>query len=57
VNSACPQSSSAGVRSPVPGLAIRCPGDITNEKLDILRNADAVYIDQIRKAGLYGQIW
>src|SRR6266478_873031 len=42
---------------PGPGLAIRCPGDITKEKLDILRNADAVYIDQIRKAGLYDQIW
>ncbi|HEX3115522.1 MAG TPA: glutamine-hydrolyzing GMP synthase [Bradyrhizobium sp.] len=42
---------------PGPGLAIRCPGDITAEKLEILRNADAVYIDQIRKAGLYDQIW
>src|SRR5947199_4282271 len=42
---------------PGPGLAIRCPGEITAEKLDILRNADAVYIDQIRKAGLYDQIW
>ena len=42
---------------PGPGLAIRCPGDITSEKLDILRNADAVYIDQIRKAGLYDKIW
>ena len=42
---------------PGPGLAIRCPGDITREKLDILRNADAVYIDAIRKAGLYDQIW
>jgi GMP synthase (glutamine-hydrolysing) len=42
---------------PGPGLAIRCPGDITPEKLDILRNADAVYIDQIRKAGLYDKIW
>jgi GMP synthase (glutamine-hydrolysing) len=42
---------------PGPGLAIRCPGDITKEKLDILRNADAVYIDEIRKAGLYDQIW
>jgi GMP synthase (glutamine-hydrolysing) len=42
---------------PGPGLAIRCPGDITREKLDILRHADAVYIDQIRKAGLYDQIW
>src|SRR6186997_3016913 len=42
---------------PGPGLAIRCPGDITKEKLDILRQADAVYIDQIRKAGLYDTIW
>ena len=42
---------------PGPGLAIRCPGDITGEKLDILRKADAVYIDQIRKAGLYDKIW
>jgi GMP synthase (glutamine-hydrolysing) len=42
---------------PGPGLAIRCPGEITPEKLEILRNADAVYIDQIRKAGLYDQIW
>jgi GMP synthase (glutamine-hydrolysing) len=42
---------------PGPGLAIRCPGEITHEKLEILRNADAVYIDQIRKAGLYDQIW
>jgi GMP synthase (glutamine-hydrolysing) len=42
---------------PGPGLAIRCPGDITKEKLDILRNADAVYIDQIRKHGLYDEIW
>jgi GMP synthase (glutamine-hydrolysing) len=42
---------------PGPGLAIRCPGDITKEKLDILRKADAVYIDQIRKAGLYDTIW
>ncbi len=42
---------------PGPGLAIRCPGEITPEKLDILRHADAVYIDQIRKAGLYDAIW
>ena len=40
-----------------PGLAIRCPGEITREKLDILRKADAVYIDQIRKHGLYDEIW
>ena len=42
---------------PGPGLAIRCPGEITRDKLDILREADAVYIDQIRKAGLYDTIW
>ncbi len=42
---------------PGPGLAIRCPGEITSEKLEILRKADAVYIDQIRKHGLYDEIW
>ena len=42
---------------PGPGLAIRCPGEITNEKLDILRNADEIYIDQIKKHGLYNEIW
>ncbi len=42
---------------PGPGLAIRCPGGITREKLEILREADAVYLDEIRKAGLYDTIW
>ncbi len=42
---------------PGPGLAIRIPGDITHDKLDILRQADAVYLDEIRKAGLYDKIW
>ncbi len=42
---------------PGPGLAIRCPGEITRAKLEILRKADAVYIDQIRKHGLYDEIW
>ena len=42
---------------PGPGLAIRCPGEITPEKLDILRRADAVYVDQIRRHGLYDDIW
>ncbi len=42
---------------PGPGLAIRCPGEITREKLEILRKADAVYIDQIRKHDLYDEIW
>lgn len=42
---------------PGPGLAIRCPGGVTREKLNILREADAVYLDEIRKAGLYDKIW
>ncbi|MEM9498032.1 MAG: glutamine-hydrolyzing GMP synthase [Pseudomonadota bacterium] len=42
---------------PGPGLAIRCPGEITRDKLEILRRADAVFIDQIRKHGLYDEIW
>jgi GMP synthase (glutamine-hydrolysing) len=42
---------------PGPGLAIRCPGEITREKLDILRLADEIYIEEIRRAGLYDQIW
>ena len=42
---------------PGPGLAIRIPGDITIEKLDILRAADAVYLEEIRAAGLYNDIW
>ena len=42
---------------PGPGLAIRCPGGVTREKLEILRQADAIYLDEIRKAGLYDEIW
>ncbi|MBO6541845.1 MAG: glutamine-hydrolyzing GMP synthase [Alphaproteobacteria bacterium] len=42
---------------PGPGLAIRIPGEITREKVDILQKADAVYLDEIRKAGLYDEIW
>jgi len=42
---------------PGPGLAIRCPGAITREKLDILRLADDVFIEEIRRAGLYDDIW
>ncbi len=42
---------------PGPGLAIRVPGGVTREKLDILRKADAVYLDEIRRAGLYDAIW
>ncbi len=42
---------------PGPGLAIRVPGEITEEKLETLRKADTIYLDEIRKAGLYDQIW
>ena len=42
---------------PGPGLAIRIPGAITKEKLDLLRAVDAVYLDEIRKSGLYDEIW
>lgn len=42
---------------PGPGLAIRIPGEITLEKLEILRQADVVYLDEIRNAGLYDEIW
>ena len=42
---------------PGPGLAIRVPGAITRDKLDILRKADAIYLEEIRNAGLYDEIW
>ncbi len=42
---------------PGPGLAIRIPGAITREKLDLLRRADAIYLEEIRDAGLYDAIW
>jgi GMP synthase (glutamine-hydrolysing) len=42
---------------PGPGLAIRCPGEISRDKLDILRLADEIYIEEIRRAGLYDEIW
>ena len=42
---------------PGPGLAIRCPGEVTPEKVAILRKADAIYLDEINKAGLYAAIW
>ena len=42
---------------PGPGLAIRMPGEITRDKLDILRQADKVYLEEIRNAGLYDVIW
>ncbi len=42
---------------PGPGLAIRIPGEITREKVAVLQQADAIYLDEIRKAGLYDSIW
>jgi len=42
---------------PGPGLAIRIPGAVTREKCDILRKADAIYLEEIRNAGLYDAIW
>ena len=42
---------------PGPGLAIRIPGEITREKADTLRKADAIYIEEIKSAGLYDEIW
>jgi GMP synthase (glutamine-hydrolysing) len=42
---------------PGPGLAIRIPGEVTKERCDILRKADAIYLEEIRAAGLYDAIW
>jgi GMP synthase (glutamine-hydrolysing) len=42
---------------PGPGLAIRIPGPVDRDKADILRKADAIYLEEIRNAGLYDDIW
>ncbi len=42
---------------PGPGLAVRCPGEVDKEKLDILREADAIMEEEIRAANLYDHIW
>jgi GMP synthase (glutamine-hydrolysing) len=42
---------------PGPGLAIRIPGEVTQERCDVLRKADAIYLEEIRAAGLYDAIW
>jgi GMP synthase (glutamine-hydrolysing) len=42
---------------PGPGLAIRCLGEVTAERLEILRNADWVVVDEIKHFGLYRQVW
>ncbi len=52
-----PERMTARHPFPGPGLAIRIPGEITAKKLAILRRADAVYLEEIRNAGLYDAIW
>jgi GMP synthase (glutamine-hydrolysing) len=42
---------------PGPGLAIRIIGEVTNERLEILREADAILLEEIRRAGLYRELW
>lgn len=42
---------------PGPGLAVRILGEVTKEKCDILREADAIFIKELKKRGLYGKIW
>ena len=42
---------------PGPGLAIRIPGSVSQEKIEILRQADAIYLEEIRNAGLYDAVW
>ena len=42
---------------PGPGLAIRIVGEITRERLDILRKADTIVVDEIKKANLYNKVW
>ncbi|MGH0054458.1 MAG: glutamine-hydrolyzing GMP synthase [Sphaerochaetaceae bacterium] len=42
---------------PGPGLGVRCVGEVTKERLDTLRDVDAIFIEEIRKAGLYDDIW
>jgi GMP synthase (glutamine-hydrolysing) len=42
---------------PGPGLAIRIIGDVTRERLEILREADAILLEEVRKAGLYRELW
>lgn len=42
---------------PGPGLAVRILGEITDERLNLLKEADSIFLEEIRAAGLYGQIW
>ena len=54
---ACPRRWSCASRSPGPGLAIRILGEVTAERLDTLREADWIVIDEIKAAGLYRSLW
>ena len=42
---------------PGPGLAIRCIGEVTRERLETLRAADWIVIDEIKRSGLYREVW
>ncbi len=42
---------------PGPGLAVRIVGEVTPERADILRAADAIVVEEIRRAGLYRDLW
>jgi len=42
---------------PGPGLAIRCIGNVTKERMEVLRKADAIVLEEIKKAGLYNELW
>ena len=42
---------------PGPGLAVRCPGPVQKESLDILREADAIFIEELKSHGLYDKVW
>ena len=48
---------SGASRSPGPGLAIRIIGEVTRERLEILREADAILLEEVRRAGLYRELW
>ena len=54
---ALPEEMVARHPFPGPGLAIRILSDVTKQKLDLLRKADALYLEEIREAGLYNEIW
>jgi len=54
---ACPLRLSGAKPFPGPGLGVRIRGEVTRERAEILRNADFVVVDEIKKAGLYRELW